>query len=259
MLDDRQVKLLQREMWAGGDYHAFASAMLWDLGPLLVAACGIGPGQRVLDVAAGTGNVAIRAAEAGAEVIASDLTPENFALGRREAAAHGVELEWVQADAEALPFGDAEFDVVTSSMGVIFAPDHQRVADQLVRVCRPGGRIGLVTLVPTGAAVDLFDLVSRYASSPLLGKQSPRGDEDHVRELFGDGVAALTFERRTFAANPLADLGELRAHHPIFALLDRELAGDPERHAEVDHELDALAGRLQGEEQELLLSVARRR
>jgi ubiquinone/menaquinone biosynthesis C-methylase UbiE len=109
-------------------------------GPELVAACGISPGQRVLDVAAGTGNVAIRAAEAGATVVASDLTPENFEAGRREARDRGVELDWVEADAEALPFADGEFDVVTSSAGAIFAPDHQAVADEMLRVCRPGAR-----------------------------------------------------------------------------------------------------------------------
>jgi ubiquinone/menaquinone biosynthesis C-methylase UbiE len=95
---------------------------------------GIGPGHRVLDVAAGSGSVAIRAAEAGADVVASDLTPENFESGRREAAARGVELRWVEADAEALPFADGEFDVVTSSLGAILAPDQRAVADELLRV-----------------------------------------------------------------------------------------------------------------------------
>jgi 2-polyprenyl-3-methyl-5-hydroxy-6-metoxy-1,4-benzoquinol methylase len=123
---DRRRKAEQRAMWALGDYHAFASRTVWGLGPVLVEACGISAGQRVLDVAAGTGNVAIRAAQAGARVVAADLTPENFEAGRREARARGVELEWVEADAESLPFGDGEFDVVTSSVGAIFAQDHRR-------------------------------------------------------------------------------------------------------------------------------------
>ena len=97
--EDRAYKARQRTMWALGDYHRFATESLWGFGPLLVAACGIGPGMRVLDVAAGTGNVAIRAAEAGAQVIASDLTPENFEAGRREAQDRGVKLGWVEADA----------------------------------------------------------------------------------------------------------------------------------------------------------------
>src|ERR1700754_2686101 len=114
-VEDRAFKAGQRAMWALGDYHQFARRALWGFGDELVKACGIGPGQRVLDVAAGTGNVAIRAALAGADVVASDLAPEHFEAGRREAAAHRVRIEWVEADAEALPFADGEFDVVTSA------------------------------------------------------------------------------------------------------------------------------------------------
>ncbi len=127
---------------------------------------GSSPGQRVLDVAAGSGNVAIRAAEAGARVVASDLTPENFEAGRREARARGVELEWVEADAQSLPFQDAEFDVVTSSVGAIFASDHQAVADELLRVCRPGGTIGMINFTPEGLAGEFFELFGRYAPPP---------------------------------------------------------------------------------------------
>ena len=134
-----------RAVWRLGDYHRFARVQMWEIGPVVVAACGISPGQRVLDVAAGTGNVAIPAAQVGAEVVASDITPENLEAGRREAETLGVALEWVEADGQALPFGDDEFDVVTSSFGVTFAPDHQKVADELLRVCRPGGTIGLTS------------------------------------------------------------------------------------------------------------------
>jgi ubiquinone/menaquinone biosynthesis C-methylase UbiE len=130
---NRTLKASHRAMWAMGDYHAFAKATIWELGRVLVEACGISPGQRVLDVAAGTCNTAIRAARAGARVVAADLTPQHFEAGRREARAQGVELEWMEgdADAETLPFGDDEFDVVTSSFGAMFAPDHQAVANQL--------------------------------------------------------------------------------------------------------------------------------
>src|SRR4051812_7806966 len=185
-------------MWALGDYHKFATEVIWGFGAELVAACGISAGQRVLDVAAGTGNVAIRAAEAGAQVVACDLTPENFAAGRREARAHGVRVEWVEADAEALPFGDGEFDVVTSAVGAIFAPHHQTVADELLRVCRPGGTIGLIAVVPAGAMLDLFEIFTRYEQGAMIAPESPLqwGNEDHVRELFGDGVESLSLERR---------------------------------------------------------------
>lgn len=192
-------KAAERALWALGDYHAFAKHTVWGLGPKLVEACGIGPGQRVLDVAAGTGNVAIRAAEAGAHVVASDLTPENFEAGRREARERGVELEWVEADAQALPFGDGEFDVVTSSLGAIFAPDHRAVADELLRVCRPGGTIGLLSWTPEGFVGRLFATMKPFAPAPPPGA-SPAplwGSEDHLRTLFGDGVRELRAQRRT--------------------------------------------------------------
>jgi ubiquinone/menaquinone biosynthesis C-methylase UbiE len=173
-------------IWALGDYHRFAKDMIWNFGPTLVAACGISPGQRVLDVAAGTGNVAIRAAQAGADVVACDLEPAQLEIGRKEA----PEIDWVQADAAALPYAEGEFDVVTSAAGVIFAPDHQATADELVRVCRPGGTIGLLTFTPEGMAGEFFRVFG--AEAPTLW-----GDENHVRGLFGDGVA-LGFTRGTY-------------------------------------------------------------
>ena len=190
-------KSADRAMWALGDYHRFALGTVWGLGPLLVEACGIASRRRVLDVAAGSGNVAIRAAEAGADVTASDLTPENLAAGRREASALGLDLRWVEADAEALPFGDGEFDVVTSCLGAIFAPDHQAVADELVRVCRPGGTIGMINFTPDGLAGEFFGLFGRYAPPPPEGALPPVlwGDEGHVRELFGDRVESLRLTR----------------------------------------------------------------
>ena len=186
--------------WALGDYDRFARALVWDLGPELVAACGIGPGQRVLDVAAGTGNVALRAAQAGAEVVASDLTAESVAIGERNAREIGLEMAWVRADAQALPFADGEFDAVTSSLGAIFASDHQAVADELLRVCRPQGTIGMINFTPQGSAAGFFAALAPHAPAPPPGAQPPLlwGSEEHVRELFGDRVAALEMTRRTY-------------------------------------------------------------
>lgn len=130
-------------------------------------------GQRVLDVAAGAGNAAIPAAELGAEVVASDLTPELFDAGRAEAAARGVQLQWKEADAEALPFADGEFDMVMSCMGAMFAPDHQAVADELVRVCRPGGTIGMINAAPGDG------LPSSPGSSLRTLLRSPAGPPAH--------------------------------------------------------------------------------
>ena len=184
-------------VWALGDYHRFAKEMVWGVGPELVAACAIGPGQRVLDVAAGTGNVALRAAAAGANVVASDLTPESLAAGEREARSQGLELDWVVADAQALPFADGEFDVVTSSFGAMFAPDHRAVANELLRVCRPGGTIGLASFTPDGGVGEFFGVFAPYLPAPPEGALPPVlwGDEDHVRELFADR-AELRLERR---------------------------------------------------------------
>ena len=230
-------------MWALGDYHRFATETVWELGPVLVEACAITAGQRVLDVAAGTGNVAIRAAEAGARVVASDLTPENFEAGRREARARGVELEWVEADAEALPFGDGEFDVVTSSVGAIFAPDHQAVADELVRVCRPGGTIGMINFTPEGLAGDFFGLFGRHAPPPPPGAAPPVawGSEAHVRELFGDRVAvagddaAASTWSAARTARP-ATAGSSRRPSARRSASTPRLAGEPDRLAALDRD-----------------------
>ena len=197
---DRQVKAAARQAWGLGDYHRFAKATIWEVGPVLVEACGISPGQRVLDVAAGTGNAAIRAAQAGATVVASDLTPENFEAGRREAAAQKVDLDWVEADAEALPFADGEFDVVTSSFGAIFAPNHQTVADEMLRVCRPGGTIGMLNFTPEGLISDFFAALAPYMPPPPPGAMPPPlwGSEEHVRDLFADRVESLEMSRRHY-------------------------------------------------------------
>ena len=186
--------------WALGDYDRFARELVWDLGPELVEACAVGPGQRVLDVAAGTGNVALRAARAGAQVVASDVTRESLAVGERNARELGLEIEWVQGDAQALPFADGEFDVVTSAVGAIFAPDHQAVADELLRVCRPGGTIGMVNFTPDGNAAEFFGALAPYAPAPPPGALPPVlwGSEEHVRELFGTRVASLDMIRRTY-------------------------------------------------------------
>ena len=191
--EDLAYKAGVRQAWAAGDYHRFASDLVWDLGAELVSACGIRPGDRVLDVAAGSGNVALRAAAAGAAVVASDLTPENFAAGRRAAQRSGLAINWVQADAEDLPFADAEFNVVTSSVGAMWAPDHQLVADELVRVCRPGGTIGMINFAADGLLAGFLDVFAAYAPPPPSWASPPLlwGDPDHIRQLFGARVSTL--------------------------------------------------------------------
>jgi ubiquinone/menaquinone biosynthesis C-methylase UbiE len=243
-----EQKAAARAIWQLGDYHRFAKATVWELGPVLVEACGVGPGQRVLDVATGTGNVAIRAAETGADVVASDLTPENFNAGRREARERGVQLEWVEADAEALPFRDGEFDAVTSSLGAMFAPDHRKVADELLRVCRPGGTIGMANFTPEGLAADFFAPFARYAPPPPPGTLPPLlwGSEEHVCELFGDRVESLELSRREYverAATPRAYVELFDETFGPLIGLRALLADEPERAAALDRELLEFAER----------------
>ena len=194
---DSELKARHRAMWASGDYPSMVETFLLPLGPRLVEACGIGSGMRVLDVAAGTGNASLPAAAAGASVTASDLTPELLEAGRHRAEAEGLELEWVEADAENLPFEDESFEVVMSSIGAMFAPHHKEVADELIRVCRPGGTIGLLSWTPEGMIGALFRTMGPFAPPPPPGAQPPPlwGSEDHLRDLFGDRVDFRTLER----------------------------------------------------------------
>jgi ubiquinone/menaquinone biosynthesis C-methylase UbiE len=269
---DRELKAATRAAWALGDYHRFAKETVWELGEVLVRACGISTGQRVLDVGAGTGNTAIRAAEAGAEVVASDLTPENFEAGRREAEAHGVELEWVEADAEALPFAGGEFDVVTSSFGAIFAPDHRAVADEMLRVCRPGGTIGMLNFTPEGLISDFFGALASYMPPPPAEALAPPlwGREEHVRELFGDRVESLGMTRGHYVerADSPRDYRELfkQTFGPVVGIY-ASLAAEPERAAALDRDflefaMRANSGPHEGPAEyryEYLLVVARKR
>jgi SAM-dependent methyltransferase len=182
---DRELKAKHRALWASGDYPAVATELIGELGPELVRACAVKSGDRVLDVAAGSGNAAIPAAAAGAIVTASDLTPELFDAGRRIAGERRLALEWVEADAEAMPFADNSFDVVMSCVGAMFAPHHQATADELVRVVRPGGTIGMINWTPEGFIGNLFGTMKPYAPPPPPGA-SPAplwGNEDHVRTV----------------------------------------------------------------------------
>ena len=246
---DRALKTKHRAMWALGDYPAVAADLISSLGERLVEACDVRAGQRVLDVAAGSGNAAVPAALAGGRVIASDLTPELFEAGRAAAAARGAELEWQQGDAEALPFDDAQFDTVMSCVGVMFAPHHQASADELVRVCRPGGTIGLISWTPTGFIGQLFAVMKPYAPPPPPGAQPPPlwGDEEHVRALLGDRVQGLTVRRQTVTIDRFASPAQWRDYFkanygPTIAAFGN-LADDPDRSAALDRDLVELGRR----------------
>ena len=245
----QELKAKHRAMWALGDYPALVDDIIADLGPVLVRACGIRPGDRVLDVAAGSGNAAIPAAQAGASVVASDLTPELLEAGRREAARRGAELDWRQADAEDLPFADGEFDTVLSCLGVMFTPYHRASADELVRVCRPGGTIGLLNWTPEGFIGQMFAIMKPYAPSPPPGAQPPPlwGREDHVRSLLGDRVTDVRATRQTVQVSLFGRPEDFRDYFkarygPTIAVY-RGLADDPQRAVALDAELAELARR----------------
>ncbi|MGV0741925.1 class I SAM-dependent methyltransferase [Mycolicibacterium sp. XJ870] len=232
-----------RAMWASGDYARLAAELVSPLGPVLVEACGIGPGDRVLDVAAGTGNAALPAAQTGADVIASDLCPELLEQGRALAAERGVDLEWQEANAHQLPFGDNEFDVVMSCIGVMFAPFHQQAADELVRVCKSGGRIGLLSWTPEGHIGRLFATMKPYVAPPPPGAQPPPlwGREEHVRALLGDRVGDVVTESRTLTVDHFPDGAAFRdyfktVYGPTIAAY-RNIEGDPERVAALDADI----------------------
>ena len=270
--DDRAFKARTRAMWATGDFPRVARETIKDVGPTLVAAAGVRSGQRVLDVAAGSGATSIPAALAGGDVVASDLTPELLRAGRSAAVAAGVALEWVEADAEALPFEDASFDVVLSSFGAIFAPRHQVVADELLRVARPGATIAMANWPPEGWVGQFFLTMLPFMPPPPPGATPPLawGVEDHVRSLFGDGIAELTFTRHIQPVDHFATPEELidyyRENFGPTIMAYTSLAGDAERTAALDAALLDFARRMDlsgpGEparfELEFVVVVARR-
>ena len=246
---DRELKAKHRAMWALGDYPAVAQDVIPSLGPTLVQAANVRPGDRVLDVAAGSGNAAIPAAMAGASVVASDLTPELLESGRLAAEGRGLEIDWREADAEALPFLDAEFDVVLSCVGVMFAPHHQASADELVRVTRPGGTIALLSWTPEGFIGEMFATMRPYAPPPPPGAQPPPrwGSEAHVRELFGERVTDVEARKVHLLVNQFGRPEAFREYFkrtygPTIAVY-RFIGDDQDRVAALDEDLDDLARR----------------
>lgn len=191
-----EMKQRARAMWATGDYPTVALTIR-EVSDRIVRLVGIRPGEDVLDVACGNGNTTIPAAQAGGRVTGVDLTPELLQAGRVAAAVAGVQIDWREGDAEALPFEDAQFDVVLSSFGCMFAPRHEVVAAEIARVLRPGGRLGLCAWTPEGTIGRFFELMSKHLPPPpAFASPPPRwGDPDHVRRLFVGSGIALQFER----------------------------------------------------------------
>lgn len=193
------IKARQQATWASGDYHMVGTQILL-VSELLIEATDVHSTDLVLDVATGSGNAAMAAARRGCTVVGIDYVPSLLDRARRRTETEGLVADYVEADAEALPFPDEHFDVVTSVFGAMFAPDQVQTALELVRVCRPGGRIGLVAHTPDGFIGQLFKTIARHVPPPA-GLESPIrwGTEDRLHGLFDDAIDEMRVERRTFA------------------------------------------------------------
>ncbi len=188
----------QRKAWSSGNYSK-QGAHFVIIAELLCEAVDLRPGRRVLDVATGNGNTALAAARRFCEVTAIDRAPALLEDGRKRAAAEGFRIGFREGNAENLPFSDASFDFVLSTIGAVFAPDQEKVASELLRVCRPGGKIGMANWTPDGFVGELSRAIGERASSPPDLKSPLRwGSEERLRELFGDGVTSLQASRRSF-------------------------------------------------------------
>jgi SAM-dependent methyltransferase len=197
-IDVSGIKQGQRMMWSTGNYPEVARR-IESVAELLAERVGAAPGIEMLDVATGSGNVAIAAAQRGADVTGLDLTPELLEAARGRAAEAGLDIRFVEGDAEELPFESGSFDRVTSCFGVMFAPRHEQAASELTRVARPGGTIAVTAWTTDGLIGRTFGIVSSFMPQPPAELKPPVswGVEDHVRELFGDSGAELSLERRT--------------------------------------------------------------
>jgi len=233
------VKAKQQAAWSAGDY-AVIGTTLQIVGESLCEAVDLRAGSRVLDVAAGNGNASLAAARRWADVVASDYVPALLGRARERAAADHLKIEFREADAENLPFPDASFDVVLSSFGVMFTPNQERAAAELVRVCRPGGKIGLANWTPDGFVGQLFRIIGKYVPpAPGLPPPSLWGTPDRLEELFGGtGTVHATVRHFPFRyRSPLHFLEFFRTYYgpmnKAFAALD----GDPQRQAAFTRDL----------------------
>jgi SAM-dependent methyltransferase len=196
-IDLAAVRDVQQKTWSEGDFSMVAGLVMM-VAEELVEALDIVPDERVLDVACGSGNGAIAAARrAWGNTVGADFVPSLLERGRERAASERLDVEFVEADATDLPFGDGEFDVAMSIFGAMFAADQQKAAAELLRVCKPGGRIGMANWVPDGGVGKMFMTTAKHAPPPP-GVDSPLlwGTEERLRELFGDGISDLRIERR---------------------------------------------------------------
>ena len=248
-------------MWDAGNFAAVAEKIL-DAGEAVVAAAGVEPGMDVLDVACGTGNATLPAAKAGARVTGLDFAPGLLEIGRERAADAMVEIDFIEGDAQAMPFDDASFDRIVSTFGHMFAPDHRRTADEMTRVLKPGGVIAVACWMPEGAIGRMFRVTAELLPPPPGPPPGLWGTEDHVREMWGDDVE---FERHeivwtdesveSYAQFMLESFGPLLNARELLGEREGELDRAYREFLERENEADDGTLRFRGQ---YLLSVVRR-
>ncbi|MFT3808100.1 class I SAM-dependent methyltransferase [Arenimonas sp.] len=198
VIDFSAIKNRQQSAWASGDY-AVVGTTLQIVGERLAEACDLRWDERVLDIAAGNGNATLAAARRGCRVMSTDYVPALLDLGAERAKAERLNVEFRVADAEALPFADASFDAIVSTFGVMFTPDHERAAQEMLRVCRAGGRIGLANWTPEGFIGQMFKVLGRHVAPPAgVSPPSLWGVKKHLQDLFGRDAASISIEKRHF-------------------------------------------------------------
>jgi len=250
-------KQRMQQIWAAGDFSKIATGIVI-IGELLCESADLRAGQAVLDVATGSGNTAIAAARRFCEVTGVDFVPALLARARERAAAEGLDIVFQEGDCEHLPFADGIFDAVFSTFGVMFAGDQQKAADELLRVCRPGGKICLTTWVPEGYMVETHATIARYAPPPP-GMPSPMawGSEQNLTRFFGAGVASMQVTRRRATQRYLSAqhwLLHMRSNFgPI--LLPFSMLGAPEREKLAEELLDLAARHNQSGDGTLVLPL----
>jgi ubiquinone/menaquinone biosynthesis C-methylase UbiE len=239
--DLEAIKVRQRATWASGDFGVIGTT-LQIVGETLCEAVDLRAGSKVLDVAAGNGNCSLAAARRWCEVTSTDYVPSLLDQAQQRAQGERLAITFREADAEALPFADASFDVVFSSFGVMFAPDHGRAARELLRVCRPGGRIALANWTPEGFVGRLFGVVGRHVPPPA-GLVSPArwGTAEHLQALFGASASSIGLTPRTFVFRYRSPRHWVEAFRMWYGPVHKAFAAlAPERHEALEQDLLAL-------------------
>ena len=250
-IDFTAIKACQQAAWSSGDYGVVGTT-LQIVGESLCEALDLRPGSRVLDVAAGNGNATLAAARRFCDVTSTDYVQALLEAGLRRADAEGLTIRIQEADAENLPFPDGSFDVVVSTFGVMFTPDHERAVAELARVCKPGGRIGLANWTPDSFVGQMLQTIGRYAPPPA-GMESPAlwGVRSHLGEIFGATAAAIAVTRRSFNFRYRSPDHFLEVFRTCYGPMNRAFAAlDPERRAAFAWDLIELMqrGNLSGDE-----------